>query len=145
MSEQKNNAVCSICGRPYYKCLSCKELMKLSPWRAFTDTPEHFKIFSIIKGVNTGVYTKREAKRKLRNVDLSDLERLRPNIKEIICDILGHEKVEGSDEEAIIEKLDTVKGAENADDKETDTVIVDYAANGDVAKADESEKQNEFE
>lgn len=145
MSEQKNNAVCSICGRPYYKCLSCKELMKLSPWRAFTDTPEHFKIFSIIKGVNTGVYTKREARRKLKNVDLSDFDSLRPNIQEIICDIMGHEKVEGSDEEAIVEKLDTVKGAENADDKETDTVIVDYAANGDVAKADESEKQNEFE
>lgn len=85
---EKNNAVCSICGKPYRMCLSCKDAIKLSPWKMHTDTSEHYKIFQIIKGYNTNVYTKEEAKYKLLNVDLEDLDTFKPNIKSIIEDIL---------------------------------------------------------
>lgn len=67
--------------------------MKLSPWKIYTDTAEHFKIHQIIHGISTKVYTKNEAKAKLQNVDLSDLETFRPNIKEIIEDVLKEEPV----------------------------------------------------
>lgn len=91
---EKNNAVCSICGKGYYVCLSCSDAMKLHPFKSFTDTAEHFKIFQIVKGFNTGVYTKDEAREKFQNVDLKDIDSFRPHIKEIIKDILKEPTVE---------------------------------------------------
>lgn len=85
----KLNATCSICDKQYYLCTSCKSFMELSPWKIHTDTSEHYKIYQIIHGYTVGLYTKDEAKSKLEKVDLSDLEDLRENIKEIIKDIIG--------------------------------------------------------
>lgn len=89
---EKFNATCSICGRPYYKCISCKDTMALNPWKSFCDTAEHYKVHQIISGFNSGVYTKDEAKTKLNNVDLHDLNSFRTNIKKIVKDILKEEK-----------------------------------------------------
>ena len=88
----KNNAYCAICGNPYHVCMSCIDSMRLSPWKILTDTSEHFKVYQIIHGFTSNVYSKDEAKTKLSNVDLRDLESFRPNIKEIIKDILKEEK-----------------------------------------------------
>lgn len=88
----ENNAVCSICGKEYYNCLSCHDSIKVNPWKAFTDTSEHYKVFQIVRGYNTGVYNKEEARVKLKNVNLGDLESYMPNIKKIIKDILKEEK-----------------------------------------------------
>lgn len=88
---EKNNATCSICGKPYHMCLSCNDIMKSSPWKMHTDTPEHYKVFQIIRGYNTNVYTKDEAKKKLENVDLSDLNTFRENIKKTIKNIMDDE------------------------------------------------------
>lgn len=92
MNEQIN-ATCTICGSGYHMCLSCKDKMKLSPWKMYTDTAEHFKIHQIIHGFSTGVYNKDEVKNKLKNVDLSDLDTFKPNIKSIIEDILKEDTV----------------------------------------------------
>lgn len=91
---EKNNATCSICGKGYYMCLSCKSLANLHPWQIHTDTSEHYKIYQIIHGYSTGVYTKDEAKDRLQMVDLSDLDNLRDNIKDAIKDIMGIDKEE---------------------------------------------------
>ena len=88
----ENNAVCSICGKPYYLCLSCSSAMKLHPWKTYTDTQECFKVFQVVRGFSTGVYTKDEAKEKLQNVDLKDVNSFRPHIKKIVKDILKEEK-----------------------------------------------------
>lgn len=90
---EKNNAVCSICGKEYYACLSCSDAMKLHPFKSFTDTAEHFKVFQVVRGLSTGVYTKDEAKEKLKNIDLTDIESFRPHIRDIIKDVLKEEKV----------------------------------------------------
>lgn len=90
---EKNNAVCSICGNPYYMCISCRDTIKLSPWKMHTDTAEHYKVFQIVKGLSTGVYTKDEAREKFKNVDLKDIESFRPHIKQIIKDVLKEEKI----------------------------------------------------
>ena len=89
---EKNNAYCSICGNPYYVCMSCLDSMRLSPWKIHTDTSEHFKVYQIIHGYMSNVYSKDEARTKLKNVDLRDVESFKPNIKEIIKDILKEEK-----------------------------------------------------
>ena len=89
----ENNAVCSICGKAYHLCLSCSDAMKLHPWKTYTDTQECFKVFQVVRGFSTGVYTKDEAKEKLQNVDLKDIDSFRPHIKKIVKDILKEEKV----------------------------------------------------
>lgn len=86
-----NNAKCVICGKGYHLCMSCKDKMKAEPWRTHTDTPEHFKIFAVINGYNSKIYTKDEARTKLANVDLSDMNTYRSEIINIINDILYQE------------------------------------------------------
>lgn len=90
--ENKNNSICSICGKEYYACLSCHDSMRINPWKVYTDTSEHYKVFQIVRGYNTGVYNKDEAKEKFNNVDLDDIESFRPHIKQIVKDILKEKK-----------------------------------------------------
>lgn len=89
---EKNNAKCSICDKDYYLCLSCKDTLSLHPWRIHTCSAPHYQIYQIIRGYNTKVYTKDEARTKLKNVNLDDLNSFRPHIKKIIKDILKEEK-----------------------------------------------------
>lgn len=91
--QEKNNATCVICGNSYYMCLSCRDSISLAPWKAHTDTSEHYKVYQIIRGYNTKKYTKEEAKAKLKNVDLSDMNTFREHIRVKIEDILKEEKV----------------------------------------------------
>ena len=117
----KNNATCSICGKEYYACLSCRDSLKANPWKIHTDTAEHYKVYQIIHGLSTKVYTKDEAKTKLKNVDLSDLSDFRPHIKKIVKDILKEnkpivktvEKVESIKTEVakVEENLDVIKAS----------------------------------
>lgn len=91
---EKNNAVCSICGKEYYACLSCSDAMKLHPWKTFTDTAEHFKVFQAVKGFSTGAYTEEEFKSKLKNIDLNDLDSYREHIKTLIKDVLMEDEAD---------------------------------------------------
>lgn len=86
--EQKNNAICAVCGKGYYMCMSCKETKDLHPWKLHTDTSEHYKIYQILRGYTTGKYNKSEAKERLQNVNLSDLNTLNSNIQKAINDIM---------------------------------------------------------
>lgn len=119
---EKNNAVCSICGKGYYACMSCADTMKLHPWKTYTDTQECFKVFQVVRGFSTGVYTKEEAKEKLQNVDLKDVDSFRPHIKKIIKDILKeNEVVEKVENNVIVE--DIVKVDETDESTKTENVI----------------------
>lgn len=141
MVAGKNNATCSICGKSYHKCLSCRDSMKLQPWKMFTDTSEHYKVFQVIRGFSTGVYTKDELRSKLKNIDLSDLNDFRPHIKDIIEDALKEEQVseavenvayvesisiESIGEEAVGEeaeiKFDLVVDCNNADESISEVI-----------------------
>lgn len=104
-----NNATCSICGNEYYACLSCRDSLKANPWKIYTDTSEHYKVFQIVRGYNTGVYTKDEAKIKLKNVNLEDIESFRPHIKQIVKDILKEEK-------SVVKNVNLVEEPVEADD-----------------------------
>ena len=91
MDNKKNNATCKICGKGYYSCLSCNDQKRLYPWKMYTDTSEHYKVFQVIHGYSIGLYDKKEAKGKLDNVDLSDLDSFKDNIKNIVKEILKEE------------------------------------------------------
>lgn len=89
---EKINATCSICGKGYHKCANCKSGVKAAPWKQYTDTSDHYKVFQVIRGYNTGVYTRSETKEKLKAIDLSDIDDFRDNIKKIIKEILKEDK-----------------------------------------------------
>ena len=113
----ENNATCSICGKGYYACLSCRDSIKASPGKIHTDTAEHYKVYQIIHGLSTGVYTKDEVKAKLKNVNLDDLDTFRPHIKKIIKDVLKEEKkivkkveepITETKEETVVEDVENI-------------------------------------
>lgn len=113
----ENNAVCSICGNPYHLCLSCSDAMKLHPWKTYTDSQNCFQVFQVVRGFSTGVYTKDEAKEKLQNIDLKDINSFRPHIKKIVKDILKEDKpiVKAVEE---VESVETTAKTEVAEVKE---------------------------
>lgn len=86
----QNNAICDICGNPYHICLSCKDIIKLNPWKMHTDTSEHYKVYQVLLGYNTGVYDIKEAKTKLQTIDLSDKDTYLIEIKEVVDKILAY-------------------------------------------------------
>lgn len=87
----QNNAVCDVCGKAYKLCLSCKDHLALHPWRTHTDTAEHYKVYQVLLGFNTGVYDIAEAKAKLQTIDLSDKDTYLTEIKEVIERIMAYE------------------------------------------------------
>ena len=105
----KNNATCSICGKEYYACLSCRDALKANPWKIHTDTSEHYKVYQIIHGLSTKVYTEDEAIIKLKNVNLDDIETFRPHIKEIIKNILKEENPIETEVTKVKENSDAIK------------------------------------
>ena len=92
----------------------------MSPWKVYTDSAEHYKIHQIIHGFSTKVYTKDEVRSKLKNVDLSDLETFKPNIKQIIQDVLKEENpvvIEDSEpvEHVTVERVAQVEKTEDVE------------------------------
>ena len=141
---EKNNAHCTICGKPYYVCMSCLDSMRLSPWKIHTDTAEHFKISQIVHGVSTNIYTKDEARTKLKNVNLDDIETFRPHIKKIIEDILKEEKPIAKS----IEKVKTIKEEKPIIEEVTEVVsekvedVIEVEKTDDIVKPIVSRKRN---
>lgn len=102
---EKNNATCAICGEPYYVCMSCRDSLKISPWKIHTDTPNCYKVYQVVHGFSTGVYTKDEAKDKLKNIDLGNLNSFRPHIKKIVKDILKEDRPVAK----VVEKVEPIE------------------------------------
>lgn len=90
-TTNKPNAKCAICGTPYHMCMSCSKDKGLV-WKRFCDTPEHYKIYQVVHGYTTSLYTKTEAAKKLNNIDLSDIDKLRENIHNILNEIMSDDK-----------------------------------------------------
>lgn len=102
---EKNNATCAICGEPYYVCMSCRDSLKINPWKIHTNTPNCYKVYQVVHGFSTGVYTKDEAKDKLKNIDLGNLNSFRPHIKKIVKDILKEDKAVAK----VVEKVESIE------------------------------------
>lgn len=68
--------------------MSCKDHISLNPWKVHTDTAKHYQVYQILHGYSTKVYTKEEARERFNNIDISDIESYRDNVKEIIKSII---------------------------------------------------------
>jgi len=116
---EKNNATCSICGNEYYVCLSCKDAIKLHPWKIHCCSADCFKVSQVVRGFSTNVYTKDEFKSKLKNIDLSNLENYREHIKALIKDALKEEKFV----EDIVTIEETVKNVTTDEDIVVENIV----------------------
>lgn len=133
MSNKKYNATCSICGKPYNMCNSCRHDSPII-WKKFCDTAEHYKIYQIVHGYTTGVYTDAEAAKRLGNVNLSDLDELRPNIRDIINNIKNNiEKTK---------KRKVSKRTENAEDKDVDSEVASISNDNEMSVEDKNESED---
>lgn len=115
---EKINAYCGVCGKGYYMCLACKDIMQSAPWKTDTDTSEHYKIFQILYGNSTKVYTDIEARDRLLNVDLSDKDTFLDNVQRHIDRLLSIE-----DEKKEIEIENVEKDEYTSSDISEKTVI----------------------
>lgn len=102
---EKNNATCSICGKAYHKCLSCRDEIQAKPWKTYTDTPECYKVFQVVRGYSIGVYDVFGAYDKFQNIDLSELEDFRDNIKEVIKSILKDGKPKQTRKKSVVDNV----------------------------------------
>ena len=84
----KNNCTCAICGKGYYVCLPCSK-PEMNTWKLHTCTIEHYKVYSVIHGYSSGIYTKKETYDRLKNVDLSEKDSFKENVKGIIENIIS--------------------------------------------------------
>ena len=117
---EKNNATCSICGKGYHICLSCKDAIQLSPWKIHCCSVDCYKTYQVVRGFSTGVYTNEEFKSKLKNINLSNLENYREHIKALIKSALKEkssakavEKVEPIEAEVVeVKEVDVVENIE---------------------------------
>lgn len=133
MSNKKYNATCSICGKPYNMCNSCRHDSPII-WKKFCDTAEHYKIYQIVHGYTTGIYTDAEAAKRLGNVNLSDLDELKPNIRDIINNIKNNiEKTK---------KRKVSKKTENTEDKDVDSEIASISNDNKMSVEDKKESED---
>ncbi|MCR1842526.1 hypothetical protein [Murimonas intestini] len=83
------NTICAICGKGYHICKSCQGTKTFSSWRTVTDTPGHFKIYTLIHAYHYGRLDREEAASQLKECDLSGLTEFVPEIRAIIEEILA--------------------------------------------------------
>lgn len=147
MSNMTNklNAKCAICGKPYHMCYSCDKKNAQLVWKRFCCCPEHYKIYQLVHGYTTGLYTKSEAKRKLKNIDTSDIDELRPNIREILVGIMGNDKKVEPVVEDKAESVDAEASVEPAEPIETEESSVEPSRRTRKRTTVETESESESE
>lgn len=105
MSEYLN-ATCSICGKKYHVCASCRDTRLFQAWKSVTDSPICWQIYGIIYDYNRGKIKKNEAKAELNKIKLPDISQ--DHIKKAIDEIMFEEKNVSQKENTITPKKKTV-------------------------------------
>ena len=134
----ENNATCSICGNGYHLCLSCRDAIQLAPYKVHCCSADCYKVFQVIRGFSTGVYTEEEFKSKLKNLDLSNLENYREHIKALIKDALKEKPTTKIVKENKSVETKVVEVEKNAVVKD----VVNVEKTNDIVKPTVSRKRN---
>ncbi len=67
---RKPNAICKVCGKPYYACGSCE---KTQSYKAIADTIEHYNIYTTCILFSRNQLSAKEAYEAISKYDLSDI------------------------------------------------------------------------
>lgn len=89
---EKMNARCSICGKGYHVCSTCKSTKTLTPWKTIADTVDCYKIFITTKQYVDKVITKEKAKEILESIIMP--KELLPHIKVVVDEIMSNKTIE---------------------------------------------------
>lgn len=89
---EKMNARCSICGKGYHVCSTCKSTKTLTPWKTIADTVDCYKIFTVVKQYTDKLITKDKAKEILEQVNIP--KDLLPHIKIVVDEIMLSKTIE---------------------------------------------------
>lgn len=84
------NATCSVCGKKYHICWTCSE-SRIAPWRTIVDTVDHYKIYMVISDYTNGYKDKKETKKLLESLDLSELKTFDKSYRKIIIELINYE------------------------------------------------------
>ena len=84
------NATCSICGKRYFVCSTCRSVKTVKPWRTITDTIECYKIYMIVHNYKNNAISKEEARKQLKECTLPGT--FQDHIKIAIDEINSYEK-----------------------------------------------------
>lgn len=98
-----NLTKCVICGKEYNYCPNCAGT---NGWRLYTDTHEHYQIFTIFQQYNSEVFDKEKASEAFKAMGItadSDLSNLKPNIVNDILEIVTVEN-KPVEEKTVIKK-----------------------------------------
>lgn len=123
MSNEINH-YCIICGKGYHACNSCNEIKTFTPWRALTDTIEHFQLYMVLQDYIDKKITKAEARKELSNFDLSEKDTFKDSAKNAINEILNTKAVK-----AKTKVKDEVRGNETTENKPEKTSFVENEIN----------------
>lgn len=88
MKQILANAKCAVCDKKFHMKYHCNHNGYTEPWMAYCDTYEHWKIYCIVHQYDTGAIDEDQAAIMLENVDLSDMDGFRTNVKGEINEIL---------------------------------------------------------
>lgn len=88
MKQILANAKCAVCDKKFHMKYHCNKNGYTEPWMAYCDTYEHWKIYCIVHQYDTGAIDEDQAAIMLDNVDLSDMDGFKTNIKEEINEVL---------------------------------------------------------
>lgn len=82
------NAVCTVCGKKYHVCQSCRKIGSFVPWRTVADSPACYQIFQILSSHTNNRISDQEAKKRLSECDLKELDTFLPDIQKSIRSLL---------------------------------------------------------
>ncbi len=95
-NKKEINHWCVLCGIGYHSCDTCSKEKHFTPWRALTDTMEHYKIFMVLKDYNNKLTSKEEARELLADLNLSGQDSFKESAKNLLADIFSKTGIEAS-------------------------------------------------
>lgn len=95
-NRKATNHWCVLCGAGYHSCDTCSKEKHFTPWRALTDTIEHYKIFMVLKDYNNKIISGEKAREMLAELDLSGQDTFKESAKNLLADIFSETGIEAS-------------------------------------------------
>lgn len=113
------NATCAICGKKYHLCIHCdKTKDNWKSWKVIVDTSNCHEIFKVLNDYNFKKITKLEARKLLKEIDLSEKNTFRESVRNQIDEIMAAKRKKATEEfveeavvimESVIEEVPVVE------------------------------------
>lgn len=118
-----NNKTCIVCGEVYTYCPNCAQFAHLPKWKNIFHNENCKKLFETVSDFKQNEITIDEAKEKIKDVDLSYIDKVKKSISEGVDIIMKHNSKENDEhennEDVTGETIKSTDSAENTKTKRT--------------------------